>query len=72
MVDDGMVDGGSIDVRTWDSVKRGSIEVHVETSGRLSCKELKGDACNIQTLILLISEMGGGGPRKAPNNKESL
>lgn len=41
MVDDGLVDGGSIVVETWDSIERGSIEVHAETSERFACEELK-------------------------------
>jgi len=43
MVDDELVDGGSIDVETWDSIKMGSIEACVETFGRFFNKELKDD-----------------------------
>jgi len=42
MVDDVLVDSGSTDVETWDSIERGSI-AHVETSERFPCEELKDD-----------------------------
>jgi len=32
MVEDELVDGGSTDVETWDSIERGSIEACAETS----------------------------------------
>lgn len=43
MIDEEMVDGGSMDVETWDSAERGSIEARAKTSKRFSCEELKDD-----------------------------
>ena len=43
IVDDELVDGGSMDVKTWDSVERGLIEVCTETSESFACEELKDD-----------------------------
>jgi len=43
MVYERLVDGGSTDVENWDSDERGLIEVHAETSERLTYEELKDD-----------------------------
>jgi len=43
MVGDELVDGGSMDVVTWNSIKRGSIEACAETSKRFAYEELKDD-----------------------------
>jgi len=43
MADDRLVDGGSMDVETSDSVKKGYIEMGAATSGRFVSEELKDD-----------------------------
>ena len=43
MVEDELVEGGSTDVQTWESIARGLIEVHAETSLRFVSEELKDD-----------------------------